>query len=198
MAAGNTVLRKPMPNREQDATTRRRGPVVQESGDFRLMPNMHTISRMLAARIERLAIYLLGEPRLKSSAGWRWGSKGSLVLAVAGDKRGQLFDHEAGSGGDAIDLICRVHQYGRKAAWLWALAWLGEALEPAPLLAAATSRSQSGTVNSDLWAAIWRAATPAAGSPVERYLSSRGLISQKKCRCGSTQLVPEAPRSSRP
>ena len=50
---------------------------------------------------------MLGEPnaRLSSSTQWRYGSKGSLAISVAGDRRGLWHNFETGESGDLIKLI---------------------------------------------------------------------------------------------
>ena len=61
----------------------------------------------LRADIEAFAETLLG-PRNRTHStrrSWRWGSKGSLVLEIAGLKRGRWYDHEACEGGGPIELI---------------------------------------------------------------------------------------------
>ncbi len=136
-------------------------------------PDMREVSRLLAERIEDLAMALLAaQPSMKDREEWRWGTKGSLAVVVFGDKRGQFFDHEVGQGGDAIDLICHLRRCSRKDAWLWAVAWLGQAPEPPPPAPARTAPRRPA---SDLWGVIWSTGRPAAESPVERYLASRGL-----------------------
>ncbi len=75
-----------------------------------------------AALIEPVARKLLGDPnRLQSSkTEWRFGSRGSLSIEIAGPRRGQWFDHEAGVGGGVLDLISREtgHKNGEALAWL--------------------------------------------------------------------------------
>src|SRR5215212_2744933 len=83
----------------------------------------------LIARAEELARDLLGEPNraLSSKRELRWGSKGSMALALHGQKRGQWFDHSASQGGDLIALI-QVHQPGCRdfpQAKAWARGFLG-------------------------------------------------------------------------
>jgi putative DNA primase/helicase len=81
----------------------------------------------LRGSIESLARHLLGKPNraLSSRRGLRWGGKGSLSLPLSGPKLGAWYDHEAGTGGDALALV----QHARRCSFLdavaWARAWLG-------------------------------------------------------------------------
>jgi hypothetical protein len=71
--------------------------------------------------IEPVAKLLLGEPNraVSTKDEWRYGTRGSLVVKVAGPNKGTFVDHEAGGGGGVLDLVAR-HQGGdRKAAAEW-------------------------------------------------------------------------------
>jgi len=61
----------------------------------------------------------LGEPSGKTGKDLRWGAKGSLSLVLAGPKRGQWFDHEAGEGGDAVEWLTKR----RGLSYVEALQW---------------------------------------------------------------------------
>lgn len=56
--------------------------------------------------LERLAVEAFGSPTDRSAKELRFGSKGSKWLDLT---RGRWFDHEAGEGGDALDLVRLVH-----------------------------------------------------------------------------------------
>jgi hypothetical protein len=66
--------------------------------------------------------HLLGEPNkdLSTDAQWRYGTKGSLAVEVAGDDAGQWYDHEAKVGGGLVELIRREKGFlnGEASAWL--------------------------------------------------------------------------------
>jgi putative DNA primase/helicase len=68
----------------------------------------------LACRAAELAEVLLGQPnrQLSSKRELRFGRKGSLVVAIAGPKAGNWFDHENDIGGDLLDLIRRQNGGG--------------------------------------------------------------------------------------
>jgi putative DNA primase/helicase len=61
----------------------------------------------LRARVQDLAVELLGQPNFKTGQEWRWGRKGSLSVVIAGEKAGMWFDHEAAEGGGFVDLFRR-------------------------------------------------------------------------------------------
>ena len=73
----------------------------------------------LGSLLEPIARALLGEPnrQLSKPREWRYGTHGSLSVDL---DAGRWYDHEAGSGGGALDLIQR-HQNTNKAG---ALKWL--------------------------------------------------------------------------
>jgi putative DNA primase/helicase len=150
-------------------------------------PAMPAVGVLLAERMPDLARDLAGDPSHRGRETWRFRSRGSLAVVVAGQKRGSWFDHEAGAGGDALALVAHLRREPMRAAYAWALAWLdigGGALAPATPRAAVAApeapREASGT--GDLARSLWREAVPAAGSLVESYLASRGL-----------RLEPDAP-----
>lgn len=57
---------------------------------------------------EEIAKIILGEPNrhLSSKSELRYGRQGSVSVEIAGEKRGQWYDHEQKVGGGVIDLIC--------------------------------------------------------------------------------------------
>ena len=59
----------------------------------------------VAAAADLLARALLGDPDQEGTGELRWGTKGSLCLTIAGDKAGLWYDHEAGVGGNLLQLI---------------------------------------------------------------------------------------------
>jgi hypothetical protein len=76
----------------------------------------------LTSLIEPIARRLLGEPNphLSSRTELRFGTHGSVAVVIAGPKRGTWFDHEAGQGGGALDLVCirKQFQNGEALDWL--------------------------------------------------------------------------------
>lgn len=138
------------------------------------------VSHRLAERAAELAEHLLGAPSQRGRSEWRWGRRGSFALVVAGDHRGQWFDHEAGEGGGMLALIQRERRCAFPEALGWALRWLGDAphLACPPQLEAhqRPSRSQHDPCpTAELARRLWHESTPARGTIVERYLAGRGL-----------------------
>lgn len=144
---------------------------------------------MLAAQIQTLAPQLLGlVPSSKSRTEWRFRTRGSMAVAIAGQDRGLWHDHEAGIGGDALDLVAYTRNCDRKEAWRWSMDWLGQsptaalpAFTPVPETRRAAREPQEQR-SVDLARTIWAAAIPPSGTVIETYLRSRGL-----------QLQPGAP-----
>lgn len=77
-----------------------------------------------AAIAEPVARELLGEPnrRMSSRTELRFGNNGSTSILIAGEHRGQFFDHEAKVGGGVLALI--AHRTGRANGA--AIEWLHE------------------------------------------------------------------------
>ena len=75
----------------------------------------------LAVHIEAVARHLFGEPnkRLSSRRELRFGGRGSLVVHIAGRRRGTWSDFEADAGGGVLDLIVRERGGDRRAAFQW-------------------------------------------------------------------------------
>lgn len=134
------------------------------------------VSRCLADRAEALAEALLGDPSHRGRSEWRWGSRGSLALATAGEKRGFWRDHERGEGGDLLKLIRRERRCTFAEALAWALAWLGDAVPERPNpIQRPTSRDAGPAPTRDLARRLWRESVRPIGTPVETYLARRGL-----------------------
>lgn len=139
------------------------------------------VSRRLAEQAEALVKALLGDPSHCGRSEWRWGSRGSLALATAGEKRGLWCDHERGEGGDLLALIMRERRCTFPEALAWALAWLGGAPasampeRPNPI-PRPTSRDDGPAPTRDLARRLWRESVRPIGTPVETYLARRSLM----------------------
>lgn len=134
------------------------------------------VARQLAAKIEALVVYLIGDaPTTKGRVEWRFRQRGSLAVIVSGADRGSFFDHEAGAGGDALELVRNLRQCSNRDAIEWARAWLGgDAQTPAPR---PTQRAVTPTKadTTDMARTVWHEALAPSGTPAETYLTSRGL-----------------------
>lgn len=146
---------------------------------------------MLAAQIQTLAPSLLGmAPSSKSRTEWRFRNRGSLSVVTEGQDQGQFFDHEAGVGGDALDLVCHLRACDRREAWRWSMDWLGAA--PPPLPAPVPTVRAQRLQDQELPRAIWAEATALPGTPAEIYLHTRGLTLQSRA---PLRFHPACPRS---
>ena len=83
------------------------------------------IARRLADRIDPLTRDILGEPTLKRPRAWRWGAHQSLIVHVAGERRGRWHSFEENRGGDALDLVAWTLRMNLRDALAWARVWLG-------------------------------------------------------------------------
>jgi hypothetical protein len=82
--------------------------------------NAKDVSQALAGQIEQVCSALgLGDPTNRTGHELRYRGKGSLAVTIKGDKRGLFYDHEAGTGGDPIDLIAHVMGCDFKTALAW-------------------------------------------------------------------------------
>jgi hypothetical protein len=89
------------------------------------------IARALDDVAQQVAVSLLGEPTQRSRQQWRWGTRGSLALEIAGPKRARWHDHEACEGGDMLALARRHYRGDMGAALDWARRFLGMPLDSA-------------------------------------------------------------------
>jgi hypothetical protein len=125
------------------------------------------------------------EPTGRHGDELRFRGKGSLAVVVRGPKRGQWFDYEADEGGDALGLVAHLHRCRIREARLWALDWLGivpgigrtlALAKPLPPFRSPRAAEPASTHARRLAAErLWTEAVEAAGTPVVRYLASRGL-----------------------
>jgi hypothetical protein len=136
------------------------------------------IASALAKHAEDISVALLGEPSSQSRREYRWGTRGSLWLGLAGADRGRWYDHEHGKGGDLVDLIARQRgvQLG-EAIRIAERVYLGGASapplprrpEPQRLIDDCEARTRGAL-------RIWHEAMPIAGTLAERYFREyRGL-----------------------
>ncbi|MBL9096084.1 MAG: hypothetical protein JNK07_04090 [Alphaproteobacteria bacterium] len=63
---------------------------------------------------------------MKRRAQWRFGARRSLLINVAGERRGRWYSFEEQRGGDALDLVAWVRRVETRDALSWARQWLGE------------------------------------------------------------------------
>jgi hypothetical protein len=158
-----------------------------------MIGNVHDLARALNSVAPDAALALLGEPTHRMRQQFRWGTRGSLSLEIAGPRRGIWCDHETGEGGDMLALVRRQHHgAGRgpatmRAAIDWARGFLGMPAERtgkpagAPRAARAPERQAMPEAAPDpsrttLPRHVWCEAVPIAGTIAETYLrDARGI-----------------------
>jgi len=139
----------------------------------------------LADRIEDLAEALLGSANkgLSNRRELRFGNKGALRVWISGAKKGGWADFSGSDKGDLLGLIQHVNGGSFVEAMGWARAWLGDApapeVRPAPTHRVAppeAGHDDRRVWSRDLARRLWTEGSPAAGTPAETYLASRGLL----------------------
>ncbi len=140
------------------------------------------IAAQLADRIEPLVMALTGDqPTGRTRTQIRYGGKQGLCVEIAGSKRGIWCDFRDGNkGGDPIDLVRHLLRCSLPDALTWSRAWLGQpddAPSPrsTPPVAAHRNDDDDTRRNFELALAIWRESVAPVGTPVEKYLTGRGL-----------------------
>jgi ATP-dependent exoDNAse (exonuclease V) alpha subunit/5S rRNA maturation endonuclease (ribonuclease M5) len=85
------------------------------------------LNQALKDRMPQLCDTLLSErPTQQRPLEWRYGSKGSLKVTVAGQKAGSFVNFETGERGDPIQFIATQRQCDRASAIEWARQFVGE------------------------------------------------------------------------
>ncbi len=150
------------------------------------------------AEIEAIVRHHRGEPNraLSSRRELRWGSKGSLVLTLAGEHAGRFHDFETGAGGDALDFIRAELGFDFNAALDWLAGWRGQ---PRPIASggreAVPLDGDDDALKARKAAAaslIARDAAPIGGTLAERYLVARlgGPVPADAVRAGDLRFHP--------
>jgi Ti-type conjugative transfer relaxase TraA len=90
-------------------------------------------------------------PTRSDRQGYRFGSKGSLAVALRGAKEGTYYDFENGEGGGLVKLIQETHRLNHEEAKAWAKNFLGNSSEllPAPQRAFKADKQAE-----DLWISL--------------------------------------------
>jgi len=139
--------------------------------------DLETIRALLRARAGEVGEALRGPPSYRSRSEFRWGRKGSLSLAIAGERAGLWHDHEAGTGGDLLALVMRERGCGFRDAVAWARGFLGKPAHDRPAPRPTVSRDAPDDAEREQQALqLWHEADESiAGTPAEAYLLSRGI-----------------------
>jgi hypothetical protein len=143
-------------------------------------PKNNVINK-LSNKIAELATEILGQSNksYSNNTQLRWGSKGSLVVTIAGQKQGMWYDHECSEGGNPFDLIKRELNIDDKEAFKWALNWLGHYVEHHTPRVRKNAIDKSETAT-DAWKKeqaldIISKSVPLKGTIAEEYLINRGI-----------------------
>ena len=164
--------------------------------EFDFIPDLERVldelKPALRNNIGRLAEALLGERNKKVSTKnvWRWGSKGSLAIHVAGKKKGACVNYETGWTGDPLDLIRDQRRVDFIEAVKFGCRFVGIKIDaqPAPEDPEAARKRQQKRIEEEAEAAadeanririanqLWKAAEPITGTIAETYLKQeRGI-----------------------
>lgn len=151
------------------------------------------IRQALLDRAEDIFTLAWGKPAKAHGADWRASSGSSRSMAMQGPKRGQWFDHSAGTGGDLLDMVavelCGLSSarddFPRvldEAARFCGLVQ-GELPDLSALMANKAAREAAGARQeaaealrrARLVQALQARAEPLEGSPAASYLAARGI-----------------------
>lgn len=149
------------------------------------LPPLSDLAAALAPHITEIAENLTGaKPTSRTGREIRFGRKGSLAVVTAGAERGSFFDHQAGIGGDALDLIVHLRGGTIRDAAEFARSFLGidGTTPPRPVPKAPPEKSEPAEDIARMQEAlaIWYAAQEdISGTPADAYLRGRGLDPMK-------------------
>jgi hypothetical protein len=133
----------------------------------------------LAARANDVVEALLGRPNplVSNKREWRFGRKGPLSVEVSGPKAGCWYDHQAGQGGDLLDLIQRERGGTFRDAVKYARVILGASVTETRPRPTEPWREGSGDDAARTRRALelWNEALPLGISPAADYLMGRGI-----------------------
>jgi putative DNA primase/helicase len=156
----------------------------------------YSISEVIEAlrgNIAALAEHLTaGRKVQKARQTIRVGSKGALVIELAGPKRGTWYNHESQTGGGPLELIAHLQGCSRESALEYARAFTGmpegergkhrpqathkPAVAPIPAQAANDRDGKAEAWRAAKVSSLWRGAVPLAGTLGERYLTETRRI----------------------
>jgi putative DNA primase/helicase len=158
--------------------------------DQRRPEDLTQLVSRLGERIEELASNLLGahNRQLSTKHERRYGTRGSLSVAVSGPKQGRWYCHETAEGGDALALIRRIQGGTTGQAIAYGRRWLDGESTPRPRDAPRPSSAWSETkptrpaapdrdkaeADAAFISRITAESRPAPGTLCEAYLTARG------------------------
>lgn len=140
------------------------------------------VESALRERTEAVAEAVLGEANeaISSARELRYGSKGSLVVRIEGDRRGSWYDFEAGEGGSLLNLIQRSQEVDFKGAIDIGVALVEshDAVAQLPPPGARAGAQDSSSRTRDYAGKLVRQSAPITGTLAERYLRQHRRISR--------------------
>ena len=152
----------------------------------RSVHDVKVVVRGLAGRAPELCAALLPHGK-RDGHEWRVGSLSgeqgqSLGVHLNGPRSGVWSDFASGDAGDALDLVAAVLYGGdKKAAYRWALHWLGLDTAAAPEIrrrieaAPPPDPEQYAGDRREKARALWRHGAKLSGTPAASYLAGRGI-----------------------
>lgn len=139
------------------------------------------LKNALADNAASVAGFLLGQHNaaMSSKTELRFGRKGSVSLMISGPKKGSYYDHEAGCGGDLLNLIQRELSVGFTEGLAVAERLVGrvERSQFVPLRMRPNSlvERHAPSMNEREGLKLWSGCVELRGTPAEYYLASRGI-----------------------
>jgi putative DNA primase/helicase len=144
--------------------------------------NVTEIRSVLADHAAEVVTALLGRPnhRLSSKQELRFGSRGSLAVAIAGTKAGSWYDHENGVGGDLFTLVRKTVGGGLVEALEYVESIIGYGHTRLISQAPAHHREPEEDWRRNRWRALalWQEAVPIVETIVIRYMAKRRILDQ--------------------
>ena len=135
----------------------------------------------LADNAASVAGFLLGQHNAAMSSGTelRFRRKGSVSVVISGPKSGHYYDHEAGCGGDLLNLIQRELNVGFEEALAVAERLVGKAerfqFAPTRIRPKRAVERHCRYRNKREALELWSHCVELRGTPAEHYLACRGI-----------------------
>lgn len=125
------------------------------------------IKQELNAQIKDLAYQFLGKPQQQKPTEWRYGSKGSISIHVAGHRQGLYSNFETGESGNALKFIQDQLNCDHKQAFKWGIEWLGRENVPTRDYTQGTSTlTKRETIAQTAQRQEWTTIFPAPSTPI--------------------------------
>ncbi|MEI8055202.1 MAG: conjugative transfer relaxase/helicase TraI [bacterium] len=140
------------------------------------------IKQSLENQAENIVERLLGSPnnKLSSSKEWRYGTKGSFVVGMAGNKRGLWKNFETGESGNLLTLIQKNQCLSFPETLKYASDMFGGFIPPSKInkdqIDKATKASFEKNKTSEYAQKLAKESLPISGTVVEKYLTKHRSI----------------------